>query len=210
MCKDSARATNTEPPPSFTLSVPPPLSTPPPQSRNSDTTLTPRCAPLLFFFSPSTPPPSSFLFSSSVSAFLTFFNSGDERGIFRKIRERDPLGIVWKSSDKTSRADGVKRREGALGRREEVASTRRIPKGKQDKSVCKLEQELLQAAVCIFLSVAPHAGSLTFIFYCSWRKKEKLWYSQTLLLMLPVMFPINIFGRGKSGQERWGRVVGEK
>lgn len=87
------------------------------------------------------PPP--FLFSSSVSAFLTFFNSGDERGIFRKIRERDPLGIVWKSSDKTSRADGVKRREGAMGHREEVVSTRRIPKDKQDKSVCKLEQELL-------------------------------------------------------------------
>lgn len=60
MCKDSARATNTEPPPSFTLSVPPPLSTPPPQTRNSDTTLTPRCAPLLFFFLLQPPPPHFF------------------------------------------------------------------------------------------------------------------------------------------------------
>lgn len=57
-----------------------------------------------FFF----PPPPLFLFSSLVSAFHTFFNSGDERGIFRKIREWDPLGIVWKSSDKTCWADGVK------------------------------------------------------------------------------------------------------
>lgn len=61
------------------------------------------CTASFYFFSPPL-----FLFSSLVSAFHTFFNSGDERGIFRKIREWDPLGIVWKSSDKTCWADGVK------------------------------------------------------------------------------------------------------
>lgn len=82
---------------SHTVSVCPP-------NKPSSEPVTPPSLPDVhrFFFPP------LFLFSSLVSAFHTFFNSGDERGIFRKIREWDPLGIVWKSSDKTCWADGVK------------------------------------------------------------------------------------------------------